>query len=110
MGSGVASRPRVSPSLCPPLSAAAGDPGVPVLPPAGLRGQPPAFLQGEGPAPLGGQGKGPGSLGGTVVAYLLTSARGSAHQVIGDKVLQEETSFPVSPARISRVESGGLGK
>lgn len=40
-----------SPSLVPPL-AAAGDPGIPLLPPAGVGGQSPAFLQGEGPGPL----------------------------------------------------------
>lgn len=36
--------PAVSPSLGACLPAAAGDPGVPLLPPAGVRGQPPALL------------------------------------------------------------------
>lgn len=44
VGSGGGPRSAVSLSLGPCLSAAAGNPGISLLPPAGVRGQSPAFL------------------------------------------------------------------
>lgn len=93
-----------------PLSAAAGDPGIPLLPPAGVGGQSPAFLQGEGQVHCragAGLGEELGSPRGKSVAFPLTSPLHSVPQVIGDKVLGEEVSFPVSPASVFSLESAG---
>ena len=45
-----------------------------------------------------GAGRGTGVSERKNLAHPLTSPHRSAHQVIGDKVLEEEISFPVSPA------------